>query len=83
MYRQGMLLTLKGIADFKEAIAHDALVNRDLIRNRVETRLARGRAAAAPGNQADRQRASAGRGPFPRKGSRPGSQLPQAAEDRC
>ena len=33
MYKQGMLLTLKGSADFKEAIAHDVLVNRDLIRN--------------------------------------------------
>jgi hypothetical protein len=28
-----MLLTPKGSADFKEAIAHDAVVNRDLIRN--------------------------------------------------
>jgi len=33
MYKQGMLLTLKGSAGFKEAIAHDAVVNRDLIRN--------------------------------------------------
>ena len=33
MYKQGMLLTLKGSADFKEAIAHDAVVNRDVIRN--------------------------------------------------
>lgn len=33
MYKQGMLLTLKGSADFKEAIAQDAAVNRELIRN--------------------------------------------------
>jgi len=33
MYKQGMLLTPKGSADFKEAIAHDAVVNRELIRN--------------------------------------------------
>jgi hypothetical protein len=33
MYKQGMLLALKGAADFKEAIAQDAVVNRDLIRN--------------------------------------------------
>jgi tripartite-type tricarboxylate transporter receptor subunit TctC len=33
MYKQGMLLTLKGSAEFKEAIAHDAAVNRDLVRN--------------------------------------------------
>jgi tripartite-type tricarboxylate transporter receptor subunit TctC len=33
MYKQGMLLALKGGADFKEAIAQDAAVNRDLIRN--------------------------------------------------
>jgi tripartite-type tricarboxylate transporter receptor subunit TctC len=33
MYKQGMLLTPKGSADFKEAIAHDAVVNRNLIRN--------------------------------------------------
>lgn len=33
MYKQGMLLALKGSAEFKEAIAHDAAINRDLIRN--------------------------------------------------
>lgn len=33
MYKQGMLLALKGGADFKEAIAQDAVVNRDLIRS--------------------------------------------------
>jgi tripartite-type tricarboxylate transporter receptor subunit TctC len=33
MYKQGMLLAPKGSADFKEAIAHDAAVNRDLIRS--------------------------------------------------
>ena len=33
MYKQGMLLVPKGSADFKAAIAHDAVVNRDLIRN--------------------------------------------------
>lgn len=33
MYRQGMLLMPKGSAAFKEAIAQEALLNRDLIRN--------------------------------------------------
>jgi len=33
MYKQGMLVALKGSADFKEAIARDAAVNRDLIRS--------------------------------------------------
>jgi tripartite-type tricarboxylate transporter receptor subunit TctC len=33
MYKQGMLLSPKGSADFKESIARDAAVNRDLIRN--------------------------------------------------
>jgi len=33
MTRQGMLLAPKGSADFKEAIARDAAVNRDLIRS--------------------------------------------------
>lgn len=33
MYKQGMLLTPKGSADFGEAIARDAVVNRDLIRS--------------------------------------------------
>lgn len=33
MYKQGMLLSPKGSADFKELIARDAAVNRDLIRN--------------------------------------------------
>jgi len=33
IYKQGMLLTVKGSAEFKEAIAHDAVVNRDLIRS--------------------------------------------------
>ena len=33
MSKQGMLLVLKGSADFKDAIANDAVVNRDLIRN--------------------------------------------------
>ena len=33
MYKQGMLLAPKGSAEFKEAIAHDAVVNRELIRN--------------------------------------------------
>jgi tripartite-type tricarboxylate transporter receptor subunit TctC len=33
MYQQGMLLTPKAGAAFKEAIAHEAVVNRDLIRN--------------------------------------------------
>jgi len=33
MYKQGMLLVPKGSAEFKETIAHDAAVNRDLIRN--------------------------------------------------
>lgn len=33
MYKQGMLLTPMGSADFKEAIAQDAVVNRDLIRS--------------------------------------------------
>jgi tripartite-type tricarboxylate transporter receptor subunit TctC len=32
MYKQGMLLALKGSADFKAAVALDAAVNRDLIR---------------------------------------------------
>jgi tripartite-type tricarboxylate transporter receptor subunit TctC len=33
MYKQGMLLALKGSADFKAAIAQEVVVNRDLIRN--------------------------------------------------
>ena len=32
MYTQGMLLTVKGSAEFNEALAKDAMVNRDLIR---------------------------------------------------
>ena len=32
MYKQGLLLTPRGSADFKETIAQDAVVNRDLIR---------------------------------------------------
>ena len=32
MYNQGVVLTPKGSAEFKEMIAHDAVVNRDLIR---------------------------------------------------
>lgn len=33
MFKQGMLLVPKGSVDFKEAIARDAVVNRDLIRS--------------------------------------------------
>jgi hypothetical protein len=33
MYKQGVMLTPKGSAEFKEMMAHDAVVNRDLIWN--------------------------------------------------
>jgi hypothetical protein len=33
MYKQGMLPAPKGSADFKEAIARDAVLNRDLIQS--------------------------------------------------
>lgn len=31
LYKQGILLVAKGRADFKTAIAHDAVLNRDLV----------------------------------------------------
>lgn len=33
MYKQGMLVSLKGSAEFKDLIVHDASINRDLIRS--------------------------------------------------